>query len=156
MKLQSVLLERAQPARLMHKSKMARSTRRRKEEETVVVSSHYPVLTWSIAPMQDTDVSSASIQNAVQMPFVNIEIQIRSTRTAGTNILKVGLLHLNDLWWYLVGTSCPWPPVPEHGQWTCKYLEAPMHDPISRTTTWKDESETERKSKTKLNFIHSD
>ena len=44
-KLQSVLPEGARPARLMHKSKMAQSTRRRKEHEMVAVSTHCPVLT---------------------------------------------------------------------------------------------------------------
>ena len=55
--------------------------------------------------------------------------------------------------WHLLGKSCPWPPMPENGHWTCKFLEAPMQDPISRTTTWSDESKTRRKSKWRSNSM---
>ena len=57
--------------------------------------------------------------------------------------------------WPLLGKSCPWPPMPENGHWTCKFLEAPMQDPISRTTTWSDESKTRRKSKWRSNSCQS-
>ena len=48
---------------------------------------------------------------------------------------------------FFSGKSCPWPPTPDHGQWTCKFLDAPMQDPISSITTWSKEFQTRRKSK---------
>ena len=127
-----------------------------RSKELVLLASLGKTLTWNFA--QTHQLCAHFAHTHVAVPTLNVKQEtptITISSVLGSIILKVNTWKAKK--WKSIeiplGHNCPHPPKPDHGDWDCRQLDAPMDFPITERSSWKCESNTPRKSKWRSVFV---